>query len=137
MNFDLTELEKESLSFEQVRKTLFSKAAPELASLYRMQRFVVKEVAAAGQIKRWVMTWATSGVAAHPNQTVYLPPGCIITGGGARTNWSGAGNLLTGSYPLTGSIHGWAAEAKDHGESSPASVTVWAIGLEVEGITPT
>ena len=136
MKFDVAELEKDSHSFEQVRKTLFPKLPPEMVSFYREQRFVVKDVAAAGQVKRWVLTFATSGVAPHPNQTVYLPPGCIVTGGGARANWHGAGNLLTGTYPLYGSIHGWAAEAKDHLQSDPASVTVWAIGLEVEGISP-
>ncbi len=134
MSFDLAQLEKESVSFEQVQKTLLKNMPRELERYYRGQRFVVRE--SAGQAKRVVITWNTSAAAAHPNQTVYLPPGLVVTGGGARANWSGAGNLLTASYPFTGSIHGWAAESKDHGESSPASLTVWVIGMEIEGISP-
>lgn len=125
-----------TLSFADVKNDLFAKLPKELVSLYQNQRYFVIKTAAAGIVKRWVCVSATSGVTAHPRQTVYLPPGCIITGGGARANWRGQGNLLTGSYPLTGSIHGWAAEAKDHSVSDPSSITVWAIGLEVEGINP-
>src|SRR5215469_2593426 len=37
--------------------------------------------------------------APHPAAHVTVPPGYKLVGGGARVNWSGAGNLLTASYP--------------------------------------
>ncbi len=138
MSFNLTELEKDSLSFDQVKASLFKGLPPAMESIYKHQRYFIHEsrAAAPGTVTRWVAVWATSGVTPHPLQSVYLPPGCIVTGGGARDNWTGQGNLLTGSYPLFGSIHGWEAEGKDHEVSDPASITVWAIGLEIEGISP-
>ncbi|VTR91521.1 Uncharacterized protein OS=Jaapia argillacea MUCL 33604 GN=JAAARDRAFT_354650 PE=4 SV=1 [Gemmata massiliana] len=136
MFFDPDRAETTALSFADVRAELFAKVPKEMVSLYQNQHYFVIKATVAGVIKRWVWVSATSGVTNHPRQTVYLPPGFIVTGGGARANWRNAGNLLTGSYPLFGSIHGWAAEAKDHSVADPASVTVWVIGLEVEGIGP-
>ncbi len=44
-------------------------------------------------------------------------------------NWSGKGNLLTHSAP---SGNGWGAASKDHYESSPATITAYAIGIKPE-----
>lgn len=70
----------------------------------------------------------TSAVAAHPTLQVDLPAGYIAVGGGARVNYTGVGNMLYESYPVTG-LGGWVASGKDHLQSDPASITVWAIGL--------
>ncbi|MGH8083920.1 MAG: hypothetical protein ACREPV_01410 [Lysobacter sp.] len=72
------------------------------------------------------------GVAPHPAASISLPRGLLLTGGGARVNWRGSGNLLTASYPIVGSDGNaiWAAKAKEHSHSSPASVTVYVIGLQ-------
>ena len=68
----------------------------------------------------------TSQIQQHPNVGATLPSGYALIGGGARVNWSGAGNLLTESYP-SGST--WNASSKDHLLTSPASITAYAIGI--------
>ena len=73
---------------------------------------------------------ATGDVSAHPTAQVRVRPGYVMTGGGARVDWSGAGNLLTASFPVTADV--WEARAKDHNAPNPASVTVYAIGLRAK-----
>src|SRR5215813_3149380 len=70
---------------------------------------------------------ATSGVAPHPSVEVSVPPGYKIVGGGAFDHWSGAGNLLTASFPK--STNTWAVAGKDHEIPSPASITAFALAL--------
>lgn len=74
---------------------------------------------------------ATSAMAAHPTTQATLEPGFMVVGGGARTNFnlSSAGSLLFASYPTT-ELSGWVGSGKDHVQSSPATITVWAIGLK-------
>ncbi len=69
----------------------------------------------------------TSSVASHPSTSVSVSNGYKMIGGGAKVNWSGAGNLLTASYPEGNS---WNVKSKDHGVSSPASITAYAIGIK-------
>jgi hypothetical protein len=69
---------------------------------------------------------ATSAPAQHPTTSVCLDPGFILSGGGALDNWTGDGNLLTGSFPQQGC---WFASGKDHVHPSPASITAYAIGI--------
>lgn len=69
---------------------------------------------------------ASSGTIAHPSSTVTLPTGYIMVGGGARINWTGAGNLLVHSYPEGNS---WKVKGKDHIDSSPASIDAFVIGI--------
>lgn len=77
----------------------------------------------------WEVTYvsSTGSTALQPHAIVTLPPGFALTGGGARVNWSGAGNLLTSSYPS--SAVAWKAESKDQFFECPASITVFAIGV--------
>jgi len=75
------------------------------------------------------LTSATSGVAAHPSATASLTgTGYTLIGGGAKVNWSGAGNFLTDSHPA-GTDNAWYVESKDHITSAPASITAYAIGI--------
>ena len=69
----------------------------------------------------------TSASSHYPVAEVAVPADYTMVGGGARIDWSGAGNLLTASYP--NSLNSWEAEGKDHIESSPATITVFAIGI--------
>jgi vibriolysin len=69
----------------------------------------------------------TSGVTAHPFIEVPVPQGFKILGGGAFDHWTGAGSLLTASYPLNANT--WFAAGKDHEISSPAAITAYAIAL--------
>jgi hypothetical protein len=70
---------------------------------------------------------ATSGVTAHPSVQVTVPAGYKILGGGAFDHWTGAGSLLTASFPLNAQT--WFAAGKDHEISAPASITAYAIAL--------
>jgi hypothetical protein len=69
-----------------------------------------------------------SNLTAHPVETVKLPDGYQLLGGGARANYHGNGQLLTASFPQNGNT--WYGESKDHQVSDPATLTVWAIGLK-------
>jgi hypothetical protein len=71
----------------------------------------------------------TSAKAQHPTTTANLPDDFVVVGGGARSNWTGDGNLLYGSYP-TSDGSGWIGASKDHAHADPATLTVWAIGLK-------
>lgn len=60
----------------------------------------------------------------------------VLTGGGAIVHSrTGAGNLLTASFPVSpdgGSTYtGWEAHSKDHVLPDPATITVYAIGIEL------
>jgi len=72
---------------------------------------------------------ATGAVAPHPSAQVCLDSGWVLSGGGAIDNWDGEGNLLTASFPLNTC---WMAKGKDHIDPSPASITVYAIGISTE-----
>lgn len=82
---------------------------------------------------------ATGESGSHPTASVALDPGFVarggvLVGGGAQVNWEGEGNLLTASYPSGPTT--WTANSKDHAKSSPATITVYVIGVrsKVEGI---
>jgi hypothetical protein len=45
-------------------------------------------------------------------------------------NYSGAGNMLTASYPRDERT--WVARSKDHVQSSPATLDVYCVSLKVE-----
>lgn len=68
-----------------------------------------------------------SGTTNHPNASCTLDYGYKIIGGGAKINWTGAGGLLTASYPIN--EQGWYAAGKDHGVASPSSIVTYCIGI--------
>src|SRR5258708_6383243 len=70
---------------------------------------------------------STSSLASHPTAGLALPGGYIMLGGGAFDNWSGVGNLLVASYPISNIA--WWTEGKDHLQSSPATITAYVIGI--------
>lgn len=70
---------------------------------------------------------APSGSIPHPSAVVTIDSGYVMTGGGAKVTWKGAGNLLTASFPS--SELSWEARSKDHDISSPATIQAYAIGL--------
>lgn len=79
----------------------------------------------------------TSAVAPHPTATASncAPGRGQITGGGARSMAPGAtsdaGQLLTATFPVMqqGRVQGWEARSKDHLQSSPGTVTAFAISI--------
>lgn len=70
---------------------------------------------------------ASGSAASWPSAEVEVPADYKLSGGGARVNWSGAGNHLTASYPFA--YNRWRANGKDHSITSPASIDVWAIAI--------
>jgi hypothetical protein len=71
---------------------------------------------------------APSSPAPHPSAFAAIPPGYLLTGGGAYVDWKGAGNLLTASFPSSETT--WEVRSKDHDISSPSTITAYAIGLK-------
>ncbi|MCG8379087.1 MAG: cell envelope integrity protein TolA [Proteobacteria bacterium] len=69
----------------------------------------------------------TGQTAQHPNASITIPSSFVMTGGGAKVNWTGEGNLLTASFPKD--QHSWEARSKDHSIASPGTITVYAIGI--------
>jgi len=72
----------------------------------------------------------TGGAANHPSAELAVDSGFVLLGGGAKSNWTTQGNLLTASYP--GSRGTWKVASKDHaGFSEQCTITAYAIGARV------
>lgn len=71
----------------------------------------------------------------HPKLSVKLVNvESVLTGGGAFVDWKNFGNFLTASFPISSdgnSFTGWEARAKDHIDADPASISVYAIGVNL------
>ena len=67
---------------------------------------------------------------------VGVPNDMVVIGGGAEGAESPFGALLTASYP-NGQLDEWVASSKDHGEGweNPHQLTVWAVGMRINGLT--
>jgi len=79
----------------------------------------------------------------NPSLAVGVPAGYVLVGGGAHAfdNTSsapitGAGAFLTESRP-NGSLTLWRGRSKDHMVSDPHYLTVYAIGMKIDGVTST
>jgi len=71
---------------------------------------------------------AKGGPASAPRAVATLPPGFILTGGGAFVIPSGgAGNMLTASFPNADG--GWEVRSKDHDTPDPCQIMAFAIGV--------
>lgn len=83
----------------------------------------------------------TGEKANHPTAEVDLPEGWILSGGGACVNYTGAGNLMTASYPKLAADGvtpvGWMAASKDQIDGDPTTITAYAVGLKckLDGVT--
>jgi hypothetical protein len=91
-----------------------------------------KEIKEAYRIKaakalRTEILSVTSEVTNHPQVRVTVPAGYKLVGGGARSNSTGQGNLLTASFPETPNT--WMAAGKDHHVSDHASITAFAVAI--------
>jgi hypothetical protein len=76
------------------------------------------------------LTDSPSAEQGHPSAEATPPSGYKMVGGGARVDYgSGAGNLLTASYPLDSKT--WKVTSKDHLDSSPARIHAYALGVKV------
>ncbi len=72
---------------------------------------------------------ATSGASHAPSVSVAIPAFNVLLSGGAASNASGEGQLLTGSFPATDTS--WTASAKDHQRSDVATVSAFAMSIPI------
>ncbi|MBN4077285.1 hypothetical protein JYT19_00070 [Sulfobacillus acidophilus] len=70
-----------------------------------------------------------SGLSNAPWVEVTVPENFKILSGGARTNWSQPGNLLTSSYPVNDRT--WFVSAAEHGIASKATITAYAVAARM------
>lgn len=96
------------------------------------------------QITDWsgdveIALWeATTGPNAHPSVSVDVDNDYACIGGGAyidHASWGSYGALLTESRPKTGNFTGWRASSKDHIYTNIHKLTVYAIGLKLNGVS--
>lgn len=91
--------------------------------------------------------WVSTPPANHPEGSVQVPLGFKLIGGGAYVRWSGAGNMLTSTFPhsnlpndatfLGGGVqrdvqllNGWAASAQDNAMADPSPLDLFAIAIQ-------
>jgi hypothetical protein len=82
--------------------------------------------------------WQCDSGASMAHQVVQcqVDPDFVLVGGGAWAIYGGAGALLTASYPVDLSIlRTWEARSKDHIQSDPHFLRVYAFGLRVDGLS--
>jgi hypothetical protein len=75
-----------------------------------------------------------SAVASHPSSTASLLQGFALTGGGAEVHWTGAGNLLWRLEPVAPQhqeTQQFIASSKDQDISDPATITTYALGIQM------
>jgi hypothetical protein len=65
-------------------------------------------------------------VGPNPTVTASVPDGYQLVGGGCRSEWAGAGQLLYASYP---SANSWICGAKSHAVPDDASLTAFAVAV--------
>ncbi len=71
-----------------------------------------------------------------PEQEVTVESGYVMVGGGAKTDFTGAGNMLIASHPVDESKTTWHVQAKDHVQADAGKITAYAVGLKckAEGV---
>ncbi len=74
---------------------------------------------------------SVSSLSSYPTASVCPPSGYTLLSGGAKVNWTGAGNLLTKST-LSGNC--WQVASKDHGIYSPATIEAYALSFVTNGL---
>jgi hypothetical protein len=85
-----------------------------------------------GTIMTRIYLCSTTGT--HTEAVCNVEPDYVGIGGGAYADYgTGAGALLTSSYPA--GFYGWAASAKDHKVACTHRLDVYAIGLKVAGMS--
>jgi hypothetical protein len=102
----------------------------------KVSALVTEGVDWSGKVHVQVYSCTTTAPAQHPSLACAVDPSFVVVGGGASVNYgNGPGALLTETRPLNdGQFRQWAAASKDHGESSPHYLTVYAVGLRLDGV---
>jgi hypothetical protein len=90
-----------------------------------------------GQPKLTVRRFKVSSNERHQHNVerkVGIDSDMMVVGGGAVAKWTGNGALLTASYPSIG-MDGWTGSSKDHTVPDPHKLSMYALGLKVNGMT--
>jgi hypothetical protein len=72
----------------------------------------------------------------HPSNQCNVAPGYALVGGGAYAEYTGAGALLTGSWPefTDGGTRWWVASSQDHMQTNSHTLSIYSIGLRLDGV---
>jgi hypothetical protein len=80
-----------------------------------------------------MVTWECSGSGNIVDVSCSVDPQYVLVGGGAWADYgSGAGALLTSSYPYDGNLTTWRAESKDHYRACYHTLHTYAIGMRLK-----
>lgn len=91
-----------------------------------------KKISGVGTIKNQITTPTESASGDHVSAISELRNGFLLTGGGAEVHWTEPGNLLWRMVPYIESTgQGYEASSKAHAASSPATLSVYSIGIRV------
>lgn len=77
--------------------------------------------------------YSITGQEHHPTTVAQVPADFVLVGGGAQT--SNDGGFITESRP-DGLLTTWYGSSTDHIESNLHVLTVYAIGMKIDGVTP-
>jgi hypothetical protein len=90
-----------------------------------------------GQIEVVVMSLPSPGTNGVNMLTATLPSEYVLVGGGANTSFAepDKGAFITASYPDWNN-NSWKAESKHHVHVDPHQLTVYAVGIKIQGVTP-
>lgn len=75
----------------------------------------------------------TDSTQRQPTNDCSVDPGYAVVGGGAWAQSTGAGALLTASYPLSDG-RTWRARSKDHQTADSHHLHTYAIGIRLDGV---
>jgi hypothetical protein len=64
-----------------------------------------------------------------------VPSDYVLVGGGAYTSDAGAGGYIMSTYPSGYSTFNWNAQSHDHQTADTHTLTVYAVGLKIDGVT--
>ena len=80
-------------------------------------------------LKPYLMSSDASLASNRPEMTLTVDPTRKILGGGAKIDYSGAGCILTASYPLD--VHSWFALGKDHETPDSSGImTIYVVVID-------
>jgi hypothetical protein len=89
-----------------------------------------------GKVEARIWECANTTAVDFPTVPCSVDPDFVLVGGGAWANGTGAGGLLTASYPKDPDfLTTWEGRSKAHGVSDPHILKVYAIGLRLSGLT--
>lgn len=102
----------------------------------RSSRLIVEATDWSGRLHIQVVDCTTTVIRHFQTLSCSVDPSFVLVGGGARTDYfGGSGALLTETRPVDdGQFRTWQASSKDHINSNPHNLKVFAIGMRLDGV---